>query len=363
MRKNIYLIFIVSIILNSCATYVKVNMMMPAEIGLGDLKNLAVIDDEFVGNWTFDRKDEPETITEIIKEGLKQSLDIPLENNVKPDPINAFPIKNVSTKLIAKLVENGHYNILERDMLDRILGEQKLSMSGIVSGNNTLQIGELLGVECLMIVGGNYSVDDDGGWYQRKNKDGVVYKFYRINRKVNVSITYKVVSIETGEILASKENSSKRTKYVDRKDEKTALEQIPEWKPIVNKLVDKIIKKSIKQIAPYYKKTSKMIKSGKSIGMKTGLQYAKRNLWEDAKESWEQVLDDASPNSINDRILAMYNLGVYHEINDELDKAKEIFDNCYKQSGKNEYLDARLRIEKRKKELEKLKEQEVDNPS
>ena len=55
--------------------------------------------------------------------------------------------------------------------------------------------------------------------------------------------------------------------------------------------------------------------------MKTGLQYAKRNLWEDAKISWEQVLEDVSPIGVKDRISAMYNLGVYHEIKDDLDKA------------------------------------------
>ena len=94
--------------------------------------------------------------------------------------------------------------------------------------------------------------------------------------------------------------------------------------------------------------------------MKTGLQYAKRNMWEDAKISWEQVKEDFSPNGIKDRIPAMYNLGVYYEIQDELDKAEEIFDQCFRQSGKNEYLDARQRIQKRKKELKKLKEQNVE---
>ena len=52
-------------------TKVHVNIMKPAEISLGDIKNIAVLDFDFVGEWTFDEKDEPETLAEIIKEGLK----------------------------------------------------------------------------------------------------------------------------------------------------------------------------------------------------------------------------------------------------------------------------------------------------
>ena len=91
--------------------------------------------------------------------------------------------------------------------------------------------------------------------------------------------------------------------------------------------------------------------------MKTGLQYAKRNMWEDAKDSWEQVLKDHTPNGIKDRIPAIYNLGVYCEIKDNLDDAEELFDKCFNQSGKVEYLDARQRVQKRRKELEKLEKQ------
>ena len=375
MIKKLLPVLTILFVFSGCATYVNVKIMKPAEISLGDIKNIAVIDDEFVGSWKFDKKDEPETIKEIIKEGLKESLDVPSYSTEKLDANDAFPVKNVSTKLIAKLVENGHYNLIDRDMLNKILEEQKLSMSGIVTGDNAMQVGELLGVDAFMVISGNYSVNDDGGWYKRKNKDGDEYYFYRINRKVNVSITYKIISVETGQIIASKENSSKNydyndftrnlfnnqySDYIETIDEKTAREKIPDWKPIVNKIVNKLIKKTIKQIAPYYKKTSKLIKSGISIGMKTGLQYAKRNMWEDAKISWEQVGEDFSPNGIKDRVPAMYNLGVYYEIKDELDKAEEIFNQCFKQSGKNEYLDERQRVQKRKKELEKLKEQNVN---
>ena len=56
----------------------------------------------------------------------------------------------------------------------------------------------------------------------------------------------------------------------------------------------------------------------------------------------------------------MYNLGIYYEINDELDKAEQAFSQCFKESGNNQYLDARVRVQKRKKEIEKLEEKHAN---
>ena len=372
MVKKLLPIFTSLLIFNSCATYVNVKIQKPASISLGNVKNVAVMDiadDEFIGSYSFTEvgdaplSEKLETIFETIIEGK--------EKQKSHDLKNAYSGKTISDKIITSLVKNGHYSVVNRSMLDKILNEQKLSMSGIVTDDNVTKIGEMLGVDAFLIGNGNYSVKDDGGWYKKESNEKVYY-YYKINRKIDVSITYKIVSVETGQVIASKENSSRNYDdkditralfnnqyfdYVQAQDEKTAREKIPEWKPIVNKLIDKIVKNSIKQIAPYYKKTSKLIKSGYSIGMKTGLQYAKRNMWEDAKDSWEQVLKDHTPNGIKDRIPAIYNLGVYCEIKDNLDDAEELFDKCFNQSGKIEYLDARQRVQKRRKELEKLEKQ------
>ena len=53
-----------------------VKVLKPSTINLGDIRNLAVSDFEFVGSWSFDENEEPETISKIAKEALKKSLDI-----------------------------------------------------------------------------------------------------------------------------------------------------------------------------------------------------------------------------------------------------------------------------------------------
>ena len=357
MVKKLLPIFTSLLIFNSCATYVNVKIQKPASISLGNVKNVAVMDvadDEFIGSYSFTEvgdaplSEKLETILETIIEGKKKPK--------SPDLKNAYSGKTISDKIITSLVKNGHYSVVNRSMLDKILNEQKLSMSGIVTDDNVTKIGEMLGVDAFLIGSGNYSVKDDGGWYKKKSNDKVYY-YYKINRKIDVSITYKIVSVETGQVIASLEKKKSKTLNAKGDDLETAFANLSNWQSTMDKLVNDILNKIIKQIAPHYKKTSKLIKSGYSTGMKTGLQYAKRNMWEDAKDSWEQVLKDHTPNGIKDRIPAIYNLGVYCEIKDNLDDAEELFDKCFNQSGKIEYLDARQRVQKRRKELEKLEKQ------
>jgi len=370
--RNIILLSIVSLF-GACATYIDVNVMKPAQVDLGDTKNLAVLDFEFKGRWQFDEKKPSENLLDLTKEAIKKTLDIQDSIQVMPDPKKAFPGTDITLKFINALLKNKHYTVVERTKMEPILDEQKLSLSGLINDEQRIEIGKMLGVDAFIVGSGNYSVIDNGGWYKHtyKDKNGKqkVYHTYKINRKVDVTLSYRVVSVENGQILASKEINSANydeskiflaqmyQDYVEKADAETARLNVPDWKPIVNRLTNKIIKKAVHQIAPHYKNEKKEIKNGSTPAMKAGFQYAKRKLWDDAKESWEFVLTDYSANGQKDKIHAMYNLGIYYEIHSDLEKAEELFNQCFKMSGKSKYLDARKRIQKRKKELNRLKNQ------
>ena len=152
MVKKLLPIFTSLLIFNSCATYVNVKIQKPASISLGNVKNVAVMDvadDEFIGSYSFTEvgdaplSEKLETILETIIEGKKKPK--------SPDLKNAYSGKTISDKIITSLVKNGHYSVVNRSMLDKILNEQKLSMSGIVTDDNVTKIGEMLGVDAVII--------------------------------------------------------------------------------------------------------------------------------------------------------------------------------------------------------------------
>ena len=142
-------------------------------------------------------------------------------------------------------------------------------------------------------------------------------------------------------------------------NEEEAAKGLPDWKPIIDKLVNDILDNTIKQIAPHTITEKREIESGDSKKMEAALEYAKRDMWDEAGTIWREVLE-MKPEK-EDKIAATYNLGLYHEIFGQLDQAEEFYEKAFKLSGDSKYLDSKARIKKRRQELEKLRQQEADD--
>jgi len=351
-------LLIVSFILYQCGTSTRVKVLKPAELDVGSVKKVAVIDFDFIGSWDFaDEKKKDNEVKEIARVLLKGMFN----DKKPPNPKTAYPGSIVSDRLVAKLVNNQYYTVIERKQLSKVLEEQALSLSGVIDANQATEVGKLLGAEGLVMGTGTYNVQDRGEWETYKEKK-VEKKRYRISRQVDLKFTYKIVNITTGTIIASKTNSastgrSKSSKYSSTgKNEKEAMKNIPDWRPIVDDMVDRVLNQTLWQVAPHYVTESREIEEGDSEQMEIAVEYAKRNLWEDAKEVWDMVAVDPSAEK-EDRVGATYNLGLYYELTGDLDTAEDLFDKAFKMSGDSKYLDSRARIERRREELQRLQKQ------
>jgi len=58
--------------------------------------------------------------------------------------------KIVAEWFITAMVREGRFDVIERRMLQKLLNEQKLTMSGVVDANSATQIGKLLGVKVII---------------------------------------------------------------------------------------------------------------------------------------------------------------------------------------------------------------------
>ena len=359
MRRLSFILLLMAtiMILNRCGTTTQVKVLKPAELDVGAVKKVAVLDFDFIGSWDFADEQKKANDVRAISRILLRNM---FKNNKPPDPKEAYPGRILSDRLVAKLVNNQYYTVVERKELSKILEEQALSLSGVIDANQASEIGRLLGAEGLVMGSGSYNVQDRGQWETYKEKK-VEKKRYRIYRQVDVQFTYKIVNITTGTIIASKTNSTgtgKNSRYSSTgKNENEALKNIPDWRPIVDNLVDKLLNQTIWQIAPHYVTEKREIEEGESDQMEAAVEYAKRDLWEDAREVWDMVAQDPSADK-EDRIAATYNLGLYHELSGDLDEAEDFFDKAFKMSGDSKYLDSRARITRRRQELERLQQQQ-----
>lgn len=362
MKRYIIIISIIvsgMLIFNHCGTTKSVKVLKPAELDVGAVKTIAVLDFDFIGSW--DYADDAKSAKTLKEFGQKffQSM---FKAKKAPDPKKAYPGHLISDKLVAKLVNNKYYTIIERKEMGKILEEQALSLSGVIDAGRATEVGKLLGAEGMVMGSGTYNVQDFGKWETYKEKK-VEKKRYRITRRVNVEITFKIVNITTGTIIASKTNSAStgknNRKYSSTgKDEYEAMKNVPDWRPIVDETVNSILNRTVSQIAPHYVMERREIEEGDSDQMEAAVEYAKRDLWEDAKEIWEMVIADPSAEK-EDRVAATYNLGLYYELQGFLDDAESYFDKAFKMSGDDKFLDARVRIDRRRKELQRLQEQQM----
>jgi curli biogenesis system outer membrane secretion channel CsgG len=117
--------------------------------------------------------------------------------------------KGISDMLVQKLVEDGKYSVIERNALDKVLGEQNFSNSDRADASTAAKIGRILGVDAIIIGSITQFGRDDqhtnvggggfGGYGSRMGIGGIgTHK-----AKAVVGITARLVNTSTGEILAA----------------------------------------------------------------------------------------------------------------------------------------------------------------
>ena len=126
--------------------------------------------------------------------------------------------KGISDMLVQKLVQDGKYSVIERNAIDKVLGEQNFANSDRVDSSTAAKVGRILGVDAV-IMGSitqfgrddkNMTVGGGGlGGYGSKFGLGGVGKH---NAKAVVAITGRLVDTTTAEILAAVTGNGESTR-------------------------------------------------------------------------------------------------------------------------------------------------------
>lgn len=122
------------------------------------------------------------------------------------------------------------FEVIDRDQLDKVIKEQKLSLSGLMDETTTAEIGELKGVDVILVGNVTENIvdrqesgpseksytknvvlrkekykDEDGKEKTREIKGDVkaTAKIYTKTAEATVGCTFKVVDVQTGEVLES----------------------------------------------------------------------------------------------------------------------------------------------------------------
>ncbi len=134
--------------------------------------------------------------------------------------------------------------VVERSQLDAIIKEQQLGASGAVSDNEAAKVGKLLGLDIIVSGSYNYTNKDETSRRESKNKDGSVRVTNCTQRMVNVEATLKIISVETGQILAT---ITKKQPMVEKRCNEARSKLTP-----VNQMVLNALKPLASQLIDYF---------------------------------------------------------------------------------------------------------------
>jgi curli biogenesis system outer membrane secretion channel CsgG len=114
--------------------------------------------------------------------------------------------KGISSMLIEKLVKDGQFSVIERAALDKLLAEQNFSNSDRANPTSAAKIGQLLGVDTIIIGTITQFGRDDkhtnlgaGGYGSKFGLGGIGTK----NSKAVVAVSARMVNVNTGEIISA----------------------------------------------------------------------------------------------------------------------------------------------------------------
>jgi len=281
----------------------------------------------------------------------------------------------VTNRLTAKLFEGRYFTILERQRIDALINEMGLAEIGIVDPSEAAQLGKALGAEAIVFgsVDGYVVEDSRGrqkvtkyrktgrkvkgifGWMVDETEPYEVILPYTM-RQARVAVTFKMVNVETTELLGIKSITKEyRDKVIHDPDRPGELKAKG---IILDELVDQTTDGFVKLVSPHYVTEKKIWENIDLKEGKTAFNYFKNGLYAETGEILDRLME--YPKLKPQQLAAVYyDRGLIYEILGNLNKAEELYTKAARLKGSDLHLKALKNIRKKIEDVKKLQEQQL----
>ena len=125
--------------------------------------------------------------------------------NVEPFRDSTYYIinaKNISDRIEAELIQTQYFEVLDRQHMESLLSEQKLSLTGLMNESSTVKQGNFTGATILL----QCTINKDS-YNETYKKDFTIdsnlipHRYHTRYGEYSLSITFKIIDIETSEVL------------------------------------------------------------------------------------------------------------------------------------------------------------------
>ena len=204
-------------------------LMKAPEKPLEGVKRVAVLDfGEENNNYYYDRYDGrgKKTTDQLLQAWMQDQRGI--------DKVSVGMFKVEDGETFQKGVKTSIFSFVERTEMERILKEQQLGMSGVIDDSQAATVGKILGIEAIVSGSTNWNSSMDYNSSRRVNK-------------VKATLSMKIISVTTGQVLAI------FSKDVTRESASTLDPKSGNWSAMkaTNILVDEAFDALVKMAADY----------------------------------------------------------------------------------------------------------------
>lgn len=203
--------------------------------------------------------------------------------------------------------------VVERQRMDQLLEEMKLGQSGLVDESQAAQVGRLLGVEAIVTGTVNAAVKDS--WEsetrtRKKNKVEEKYEVWCNKRVASVTAIIRIVNVETGQLIGTKEATNKQEA---KNCEGDSSPELPPADQTINLCLQGVVKELTDYYMPRFEQKKFEFARIEGKEYKRQAESAKQSIDEydlqNAFVNYSAILEQDPYNHS-----ALYNLGLLHEV-------------------------------------------------
>ena len=240
----------------------------------------------------------------------------------------------IETKLSKFRIDNkSFFTVVSRNDLKKILAEQKLQNSGLVSDENIVKVGELIGAQAIISGHVSPATQQDSNFYEERLRCAnskcsklEAYAVRCMKRVVGLSAELRVVDITKGDIIYA-QNLSKHATFKHCLDDSRA---IPSREMAAQNLAQRIANDFTYKLTPHYKQLNVSLLDDPDLDytdkqeklLEISLKYIEQGRYDKAEKLLMDLIDSTDSKSY----VAFYNLGVIKEAQGNYKEAKEYYE-------------------------------------
>ncbi len=216
--------------------------------------------------------------------------------------------------------------------------------------------------------GAKYRIDFSGSFYvqdktERREEEiregNNVRKevYYDVMRTYEMELIYTLVRQDDGVVIGSSSHRKQESQLQTGPSPTDAAKGFENWTKVGEKMIVSLVQNVMREILPYYETVKRKLRKGGSKELKEAVKLAEKGDLESAVQIWKRVLENSEKYSREDRAAALYNLGVYYEVKDDVSSALQSYETCEKEFADKWCKEGIKRVKDREMELKRLQQQ------